>query len=132
FSNRAKGTFVNRLKVVAHVLLGEYSAVESTTTIDETLFAEWYELGRTHFRERTNQGAWFQFYHFLKQYPLKEIGWRVGDLGQEPEQQVSARVFSASEIGEAKRRVLSPRSGIANKGNRQTAKRVLDLIATYG
>ena len=132
FSGREKNTLFNRLAVVAHTLLGEYGKTNNSPLIDEELLQEWFEVGRVHFRERVNQGAWFQFYHFLKQYPLSNIGWRIGDIGQEPQQQVSARVFSQVEMKEIRRRVLSSESGIGNPGYRKVASRLLDLVMTYG
>lgn len=122
----------NRLRVVATMLLGYTSSGPYWSYIDESVIAALAEISREHFPDRLQHGAWFQFHAFLTDKSADHAGFAVGPLGPPPVRAVSAKIMCEDEIEQLLDLLLSARSGIGNAALRISARRHIELMATFG
>lgn len=132
FKGRERTTCIDRVTVIALSLLGQLGDSTDQPVLDDALLMTLYEGSHRHFHERVNHGAWDQFYRYLSDNNANHAGFEVGRLSVLPNRGVSARILSASELAEADARILSAKSGIGNSATRESARRHLALMATFG
>lgn len=130
FGAHEKRYYVSRVKIVAYAVLGH--TIGTSGVIDDSTLAALAEVGREHFPEKVQHGAWFQFHAFLADEQADHAGFTIGRLGQPPERSVSAKILGQHELTALASTIPSAKSGIGNSALRIAAARHVELMATYG
>jgi hypothetical protein len=135
-----------RIRVVCYGLMGMADTQGELLRLSMADIERISELTAEHFPDDAVHGAWYAFKAFLRRgqaqskskKPIKVeervdlVGVAVGDLGDNADYEVSAKILTVDVIRQIDNRLSSVLCGITNSRHRRSARRLFQLLVDTG